>query len=222
MATTPRSTASRKVDYPTSDGKPMAETEVHRKLILTLTGTLEVYYGADPMVYVSGNLLLFYEEGNGRKHVSPDVLVVRGVHKQDRKNYLIWAEGKGPDLVMELTSKTTKSEDVQKKMALYRDVLKAPEYFLFDPFQEYLKPPMQGYRLVGDRYEPITPVERRLPSEVLGLHLERSGTQLRLYNPLTNSWLPTPDERAAQAEAEVARLRRELEALRRRENGGRG
>jgi Uma2 family endonuclease len=231
MATAPRPSVGRKVDYPTGDGKPMAETELHRKLMNDLIGTLEVYYVADPMVHVTGNLLVFYEEGDRRKHVSPDVFVVRGVPKKERNNYLIWVEGKGPDLVIELTSKTTRSEDVKKKMTLYRDVLKVPEYFLFDPFQEYLKPPMQGYRLIGDQYEKIVPVEGRLPSEILGLHLERSGTQLKLFNPLTGRWQPTPTEaerqraeaerqRADQADAEVERLRREIEALRSQRNGG--
>jgi Uma2 family endonuclease len=234
MATTPRSTAGRKVDYPTSDGKPMAENDFHRDIMVDLIETLRAHFATDPAFYISGNLLVFYEEGDKRKHVSPDVLVVRGISKQRRLNYLIWAEDKGPDLVIELTSKTTKSEDVQKKMALYRDVLKVPEYFLFDPFQEYLKPPMQGYRLVEGTYEPIVPVEGRLPSEVLDFHLERSGIELRLYNPLTGRWLPTAAERieaehqraeaerqrADQADAEVDRLRREIEALRGQRNGG--
>ena len=241
MAATPRSSVGRKVDYPTSDGKPMAETEVHRNLMIDLIQTLEAHYQADPMVHVSGNLLVFYEEGNRRKHVSPDVFFVRGVAKRERLNYLAWEEGKGPDLVIELTSKTTRSEDVKKKMALYRDVLAVPEYFLFDPLQEYLKPSMQGYRLVDGQYEPIEPLVGRLPSEVLGLHLERAGSQLRLYDPSTGRWLLTEAERteaerqraeaasrraeaasrrADQAEAEVDRLRRELEALRRRGNGG--
>ena len=78
MATTPRPHVDREVEYPTSDGKPMAETDVHRDLMMDLIRTLGAHYAADPMVYVSGNLLLFYEEGNKRKHVSPDVFVVRG------------------------------------------------------------------------------------------------------------------------------------------------
>jgi Uma2 family endonuclease len=248
MATTPRSTAGRKVDYPTSDGKPIAETDLHRDLMVDLIETLRAHFAADPMFYISGNLLVFYEEGDKRKHVSPDVLVVRGIPKQRREYYLIWAEGKGPDLVIELTSKTTRFEDIKKKMALYRDVLKVPEYILFDPFQDYLKPPMQGYRRVGDQYEPIAPVDGRLPSEILDLHLDRAGIELRLYDPVTGRWLPTSAERneaarqraeaerqraevehqraeverqrADQADAEIERLRRELEALRGQRNGG--
>jgi Uma2 family endonuclease len=226
MATIPRS-AGRKVDYPTSDGKPMAETDIHRKLMMDLIQTLEAYYQANPDVYVSGNLLLFYEEGNKRKHLSPDVFVVRGVEKHERENYLTWEEGKGPDLVIELTSKSTRSEDVKKKMALYRDILQIPEYFLFDPLQDYLTPSMQGYRLVNGHYELIGTVAGRLPSEVLGLQLERVGSQLRLYDPATGQRLPTKEEsleaeRAGrlEAEAEAAQLRRELEAFRRERNGG--
>jgi Uma2 family endonuclease len=215
MATIPRSTG-RKVDYPTSDGKPMAETDVHRTLMMDLIQTLQHRYAADPNVYVSGNLLLYYEEGNKRKHVSPDVFVVGGIEKRLRDYYLMWDEGKGPDLVIELTSKSTRSEDVNKKMALYRDVLQVPEYFLFDPFQDYLTPSMQGYRLVDGHYELIGSVARRLPSEVLGLHLERVGSQLRLFDPATGLRLPTSEERIEQERerAEVQRQQAEIERQR--------
>jgi hypothetical protein len=55
----------------------------------------------------------------------------------------------------------------------------------------------------------------RLASTVLGLQLERDGLDLRLFDPKADKWLPTPEERIAQAEAEAERLRQELEALRR-------
>src|SRR5262249_48387849 len=90
--------------YPTSDGKPMAETDWHRDLMAVLIQTLRAYYCSDSQVYVSGNLLLFYVPGDKRRHVSPDVFVVKGVPKRDRPNYLVWQEGKGPDVVIELTS----------------------------------------------------------------------------------------------------------------------
>ena len=220
MATAPRSSVGRKVDYPTGDGKPMAETDVHRRLMLALIDSLEARFSADPEVYVSGNLLLFYEEGNRRKHVSPDVFVVRGVRKGDRLHYLTWDEGKGPDLVIELTSKTTRSEDVKKKMALYRDVLAVPEYFLFDPFQDYLKPSMQGYRLAEGRYEPIEPIEGRLPSLAIGLHLERDGIQLRLVDPATGRRVPTSEEREQAGNRRAEAERRRAEAERRRAEAG--
>jgi len=98
--------------YPTSDGKPMAETDWHRDLMLQLIETLKVRYEADPTVYVSGNLLVFYDRGNKRRHVSPDVFVVFGVRKARRPNYLVWEERKGPDVVIELTSSSTRADAI--------------------------------------------------------------------------------------------------------------
>jgi Uma2 family endonuclease len=221
MATTRRTSAPRgpkgprEIDYPTSDGKPMGETDLHRNEMIDVITTLEDHFAADPDVYVSGDLLLFYEEGNRRKHVSPDAFVVRGVPKlPPRDYYLLWKEGKAPDVVVEITSKTTRKEDQTKKLLLYRDVLKVPEYFQFDPTEDYLKPPLQGFRLIDGQYVPIEPVDGRLPSALLGLHLERRGTQLRLFDPGTGRSLLTRRERlaeetAARQHAEAARHRAE-------------
>src|SRR5262249_28681704 len=129
-----------------------------------------------------------------------------------------------------------RKEDKEKKLEIYRDILRVSEYFLFDPTEDYLDPPLQGFRLVGGDYVPIEPIDGRLPSAVLGLHLEREGARLRLFDPATGQRLPTRQEareaaehraeeehrRAEAAEAtqqrlaeENERLRREIEALRR-------
>jgi Uma2 family endonuclease len=207
--------------YPTSDGRPF-DSDWHRDLMFALIQMLDDWYAADPSVYVSGNLLIFYVPGNRRRHVSPDVFVVKRVPKHDRPNYLVWEEGKGPDLVIELTSSSTRAEDVKQKFRLYQDTLRVQEYFLFDPLGDYLDPPLRGYRLWRGKYVAVRPVKGRLPSKVLGLHLERDGRNLRLYDPATGGWLPTPEERLiqteqrlGQVEAENERLRREMEELRR-------
>jgi hypothetical protein len=103
---------------------------------------------------------------------------------------------------------------------LYQDVLKVREYFLFDPRDEYLQPSLQGFRLQDGRYVAILPIDGRLPSETTGLHLERQGQHLRLYDPANQQWLHTAQENLDQAEAEVERLRRELVALRQRVGEG--
>ena len=230
MSTARRSRATRPVNYPTSDGKPMAETDLHRQDMVDLIETLQDHFAGDPLVYVTGNLLLYYEEGNPRKHVSPDVFVVRGVPKlPPRDYYLLWKERKAPEVVIEITSKTTRREDQKKKLVLYRDVLQVPEYFQFDPTEDYLKPSLQGHRLVRGDYHPILMLNGRLPSKILGLHLERDGTALRLFDPGTGERLPTREEALAASKQQLAiknqelalkdaeneRLRRELEALRR-------
>ncbi|MCY2991264.1 MAG: Uma2 family endonuclease [Planctomycetota bacterium] len=223
------------VDYPTSDGKPMGETDLHRSVMFAAIETLKLHY-AGQLVYVSGNLLLFYRPGNKRRHVSPDVMVVRGLEQRDREHYLLWQEGRAPNVVIEVTSQSTRDEDLQDKLEIYRDEIEVAEYFLFDPRSEYLDPALQGHRLSRGRYEPILPVGDRLPSAGLGLHLEADGSRLRFYDPAGKRWLPTPQEsrlealaaleqKAAalerseaarrQSEAEVERLRQELAALRR-------
>jgi Uma2 family endonuclease len=222
MASTPRTKDHREVDYPTSDGKPMAETQWHLQVIMDLLATLKDHFAADPQVYIWGCLLFYYERGNTRARVAPDVFVVRGVPKLPMRDYyLLWQEGKAPDVVIEVTSKKTRSEDQKKKWPLYRDVLKVPEYFIFDPREEYLKPSTQGYRLKRGRYVPIEPVLGRLPSAGLDLHLERIGTELRLHDPEHDQRLLTIRERIVAAktaravdEAEVARLRAETALLR--------
>lgn len=212
------------VEYPTSDGKPMAETEIHRDVMMDAILTLQDH---DPHWYVSGNLLLYYMEGNPRKHVSPDVFVVRGIPRHKRDYFLTWLEPKGPEFIVEVTSKTTKKEDLRTKFDLYEQTLQVPEYVLFDPRAEYLRPALQGHRLVEGKYEKIEMVEGRLPSVILGLHLERDGERLRFWDPRTEAYLPTPRERAAlearradeehrraeEAESELRRLRDELARL---------
>ena len=237
MSTVPRQRRPREIVYPTSDGKPMAESDLHRKDMTDVIQMLEDHFADRPRVYVSGNILLYYVEGQPRKHVSPDVLVSLGIDKgPNREYYLVWKEGKAPDLVIEITSKTTRREDKDKKFVIYRDILRVPEYFLFDPRSEYLEPSLQGFRLVGGDYVPIGPVAGRLPSEILGLHLGRNGEHLGLFVPATGERLLTRLERSEAAERraederrraedaeadrlrlaeENERLRREIEALRR-------
>src|SRR5438105_4381587 len=163
MATvTPKTKAE--IRYPTSDGRPMAETDLHRDIMVDTIQSLDYFFAPKPMVYVSGNLLLYYVQGNKRKHVSPDVFVVFGVAKKKRDYYLTWEEGKNPSVVIEITSSPTQREDIKKKFELYRDVLEVKEYFLFDPRSDYLKPRLTGYRLSKGDYVPIPLVQGRMPS----------------------------------------------------------
>lgn len=203
------------VEYPDSDGEPMAETDTHRiQMTDALIYPLKERYRHRPDVYVSGNLFLYYEEGNPKSVIAPDVFVVFGVPDQLRRIYKLWEEKKAPDIVFELTSRKTYQEDLSKKRLLYEE-LGVREYFLFDPLREYLRPPLQGFRLVDDYYVPVIPEqldngEWQTNSEVLGLVLQTEGPNLRLYDPEQERYLPMPAEEAEArraAEAEVERLR---------------
>ncbi len=216
----------RKVRYPESDGKPMAETDFHRTPMTDLIEILTNRYQDRPDVYVSGNLFLHDQLGKPRKKpIAPDVFIVFGVPKKKRRNYLLWEEGKGPDWVLEVASRGTFRKDLGEKKELYAMVFGVKEYFLYDPDHKYLPSPVMGYRLEGGSYVPIAPVEHRLPSEVLGLELGEWEGELRFYDPLTKAWVLKPaqqeakarqqaEARAQQAEAELDQLQAELERLR--------
>lgn len=203
------------VEYPTGDGKPMAETPVHRRNLTDTIDVLERRFAGEEAVYISGNMFVYYEEGNRHRHVSPDVFLVFGVTRRERDCYKTWEEPKATlDLVIEFTSRSTRDEDLDEKFVLYRDRLEVKEYLLFDPHREYLDPPEQLFRLIDGEYQRVEPVDRRLPSKVVGLHFERDGQWLRLHDPETRLRLLTANELIAEAAAENERLRGELERLR--------
>ncbi|MBV9124638.1 MAG: Uma2 family endonuclease [Planctomycetes bacterium] len=217
MASVSRRSRKKSIEYPSGDGRPIAETPTHRINLTDLIQMLERWFAKDDMVYISGNMFVYYVEGAPNKRLSPDVFMVRGVPRdKERDYYLIWEEGKGPDVVFELTSRSTKEEDLEDKFRLYQDVLKVQEYFLFDPKAEYLKPSLQGFRLHRGRYVPIPRIKRRLPSKVLGLHLVRQGARLRLYDPATCKWLLTYREAVAEIRANIQRLEGEIKRIRRK------
>ena len=219
---------AREITYPESDGKPMAETPYHMRAMIDAIETLRLWFAPNHRIYVWGNLFVYYVPNNQRKSFSPDVMVVKGVDRdRPRRVFKIWEEGRGPSAIIEITSRKTRAEDTGKKFQLYQDVLKVREYFLFDPLEEYLKPPIKGYRLRRGAYVPIETEEARVPSKELGLHLEKHGNALRFWNPETGRWLPTWEEalqeeriRKQQTDAENERLRRELAELRRKQQSG--
>jgi Uma2 family endonuclease len=199
--------------YPESDGEPMAETDTHRKQMVYLIEALDDYFRDDPQVYVAGNLFLYYEEGDIRQVVAPDVFVVKGVPKGNRRTYKLWEEGdKGPQVVFEVTSRRTRKEDLGPKKGTY-EMLGVQEYFLFDPLGEYLEPSLVGYWLKEGGYQ--REAGERLVSEVLGLELRVEEEHLWLYDLETGEKLLSPLE--AQAARREAEVRAQQEATARRE-----
>ncbi|HWM95103.1 MAG TPA: Uma2 family endonuclease [Thermoanaerobaculia bacterium] len=215
------------IEYPTSDGQPMAETSLHLNVMFDLIMGLRNRYREVPDVWVGGNLFLCYQEGNPRAAVAPDVLLAKGVRKYDRDNYLLWQE-RPPSLVVEVTSRSTKGEDQKRKKGIYEQI-GVEEYILFDPYAEYLNPSLQGFRLLAGKYLPILlNPDGSLLSQTSGVLMRREGEKLRMFDVQTRKPLPwfeetgvTIDELDRKLEAErrarlaleeeVARLRQDLE-----------
>ena len=202
------------IEYPTSDGQPMAETTLHRKVMSNVIWGLERRYAEVADVWVGGNLLLYYLKGRPDKSVSPDVMLARGVKsKHDRDTWLLWEEEVPPTLVFEITSRSTRREDTGRKKDLY-ERLGVAELVLFDPYGEYLTPRLQGYRLEQGRYRPILPnPDGSLDLQTTGLTVRPEGERLRLVDPASGEKLLWEDEiEGALREAEAAREAAEARA----------
>lgn len=203
---------STKIEYPDTDGLPMAESDFQREYLTYAVEVLRIYFQNHADVYVSGNLFIYYEQGNPKAVVAPDVFVVFGVAKRDRFSYKLWEEENlAPDFILEITSKSTVSEDQGVKRGVYA-FLGVREYFQYDPTGDYLDPQLKGLRLVEGNYLPMPATvlsngSRVLTSEVLGLELRLQADSLRFYNPVTGEKLLTHQEsEQARREAEQARV----------------
>ena len=204
------------VVYPCSDGQPMAETDIHATCMMYVTYALKGWLKrrARTDVYVASNNFLYFERGNPRAVVSPDVYVVVGVPAHLRDTYLLWNEPKGPDFVLEVTSASTRREDRRRKRDVYA-ALGVSEYFMYDPRAEYLTPPLQGFRLQDGEYRALPAVTVlanhgvSVTSEVLGLELRddrETGQDLLTYDEAERA-----REEEAAARREESAARREVE-----------
>jgi Uma2 family endonuclease len=207
------------VEYPTSDGQPMAESPFHARVMLDLLFCLDLRYLAVADAWVGSNFFLFYEQGNPKARVSPDVMLAKGVARWDRPNYQLWKE-RPPSLIVEVTSRKTRSKDTGPKKDLYERI-GVEEYILFDPLGDYLRPQLQGYRLLRGRYQPIPLAEDgTLLSRTTGLRMKPEGRRLRLIDAATGEPLLWSEETASAWRREEAARRKE-EAARHKEEAAR-
>ncbi|MDJ1182347.1 Uma2 family endonuclease [Roseofilum casamattae] len=204
------------VEYPSSDGEPMAESDITREFMIDSVRSLQAYFQQRSDVYVSANSFIYYEQGNNKACISPDVYVVFGVRNRKRESYKVWREGGiTPDFVLEVTSETTQEKDQGIKPNIYRQ-LEVKEYFQYDPSGHYLNPILQGLRLVDGEYEPIvgesvSASDISLYSKTLGLELCLVYGDLRFRNPQTGELLENRQEvEQRRREAELGRREAEL------------
>ena len=117
------------MEYPCSDGRPMADNTWQAQAIVHAASDLAV---ALPEPFVAADILVYLERGNRDNRIAPDVLVAFGVERRHRMSYRVWEEGKPPDWVLEVASPSTQASDRARKRRVYAR-LGVPEYWLFDP-----------------------------------------------------------------------------------------
>ncbi|MEH1832582.1 MAG: Uma2 family endonuclease [Nostoc sp.] len=194
--------------------EPPLETDFHREQIDLLIRLLKYWWRDRPDFYISGNLTVYYNEQQLKKRDfrGPDVFVVLGAEKRDRRSWAIWEEGgMYPNVVIELLSSSTATVDRGAKKQLYQDVWRVPNYFWFHP--ETME--FAGFDLVNGRYEAIAPTDTGwLWSRQLSLYLGIHQRQLRWFST-EGQLIPLPEEAERQAK-EQAELR-EVQAKQKQE-----
>jgi hypothetical protein len=180
----------------------VAETYDHLYAILTTLEVLKQYL-TGRQATVLADQFLYYAQGFPRLRIAPDVMVIFDVEPGGRDNYKTWEEGQVPVVIFEMTSKSTQDQDKTFKKTLYEQ-LGVQEYWLFDPKGEWIEENLQGYRLRGETYEPITdsrsePLQLRLVVEgkLIGFYREDNGEKLLIPDELAQA-LQLAEERAEQ------------------------
>ncbi len=217
--------------YPEADGQPIAESDATRDYLLYSVEVLRLFFQSRRNIYVSGNLLIYYEEGNPQAVLSPDVFVIFGVNHRKRRSYKAWQEGgKLPSFVLEITSMTTRRQDEVEKPQIYAS-LGVQEYFQYDPTADYLQPQLKGFHLVDGVYQALplgstSDLIEFIHSRVLGLDLQLQAPvpalgvlplpkELRFFDPQTGLKLLTREEveqarEQAEQERDLAQQERDL------------
>ncbi len=228
-----RPAAAPPLEYPCSDGLPMADSDAQANAMREATAALRLHFrDRRDRVYVTSDTFVYYREADTQARVAPDVFVVLGVPAGDRDSYFVWLEGRVPQWVLEVASRSTVQQDLKRKRDLY-ERLGVREYWQFDPTGETLGrfagQRLQGHALETGCYEPL----RLRPdgsgrSRVLGLELEVQGRLLRFRDPETGLLIPLLEEseparqeesrkrQAAEQERDTESRRRQEESRRRR------
>lgn len=172
-------------EYPYSDGRVLMETDPHANSIVAIRNQLQWHFAGLRDVYVAGSMAVYYREGDRSAVVAPDVFVVLGVAKRDRKSYRIWDEGGvAPTFVVEVASSSTYRLDSTDKRETY-ERMGVREYWRFDPVGDLIAQGLEGWRLGRNGYKPVrqTRSTGRYRSEALGLELRAEEWLLRFRDP---------------------------------------
>ncbi len=173
--------------------------------------TLRGFFGRTGVsMYIGSELTVYYPD---EERFSPDLLAVRDVATGPRQKWVVSAEGKGLDWVLEVVVAGDRWKDLQRNVVRYAR-LGIAEYFVFDRARKAV----MGWRLHDTSigiYTPIAPHAGQHYSEVLGLFLTVQGDRLRFLRG--NAELLTPAEEIERLEDranDLAMLREDALQLR--------
>ena len=212
------------VEYP--EGRWTAPSVWHGDAVCQATSALRYHFRNREDVLVAMELLVYYERGNNKLCLQPDVQVVFGVQRRNHTTYKVWEEGKAADFVLEVDSPSTADMDARHKAQEYARI-GVREYWRLDPTGS-LATPLEGWAVNGQSYRPVQPVASAPRGGwlrgVLGLELRsqrQDGATVLVYrDPLTGEEVDgglgklERQRRAAEERASAAaQLRQSAEEL---------
>ena len=202
--------------YPETDGMPLPDGVFQDPLFREIVSTLETFFSDQPNTVVSGNTIIYYEEGNPLRSVSPDCYVAYDSDVElllNNNTYRLWEMGKPPEFALEIASVSTATTDLVHKRELYAR-LGISEYWRFDSTggDFYGEPLVGEYLIDGEyrRFETHTEPDGRVwaHSPALNLDLWWDDGRLRFWDPIEGRWLLSQEE--AQAALDTERAARQI------------
>ena len=214
---------SAQIDYPDSDGQPMADNTKQFRWIVVIKENLELLFVNEPEVFVAGDLLWYPVEGDNAIRQAPDVMVVVGRPKGDRGSYRQWQEGNlAPQVVFEILSPGNRYGEMLRKLGFYNRH-GVEEYYIYDPDKLELTGLLrgeQGLEVIEEINGWVSPrLQIRFQITDEGLEIYRpDGQRFLIYSELgleleqERSRADQERSRAEQAQEQVDRLAAQLRA----------
>ena len=206
------------VEYP--EGRWTAPSLWHGDAVRRAATALDHYFRERLDVIVGMELRVYYQRGNNKVWLQPDVQVVLGVERGNRGSYRVWEEGKAPDFVLEVASPSTAEHDAEYKARECAQI-GVREYWRLDPLGTSISNPLEGYVTSGGSYGRVQPGEGEglyLRSDVLALELRSQrqvgATVLVFRDPISgeefDGALAESERRRRAAEERVRELEKQL------------
>lgn len=171
-------TELKQINYPESDGQPMADNTLQYRWIVTIQGGIDALFKDNPDVFVAGDLLWYPVESNSKIRVAPDVMVVFNRPKGDRGSYLQWQENNIiPQVVFEILSPENTLTEMAKKWQFYNKY-GVEEYYLYDPD----KKDFSGWLREENNLEVIDNINNWI-SPRLQIRFVMGENELEIYRP---------------------------------------
>jgi Uma2 family endonuclease len=171
--------------YPSSDGKPMADNTQQYRWLVLIKENLEILWASRPDVFIAADLFWYpiQVKKPPAPRQAPDVMVVFGRPKGERRSYRQWEEENiPPQVVFEILSQSNKTARGQREMEIkftFYQQYGVEEYYIYDPEQLRL----EGWQRQEQKLVAIEPMSDWVSPRLQVRFAWQEGEELVLYRP---------------------------------------